>query len=395
MALPIYLISNNRLTFEISPFFGDNHKLYFNELEIVDTIKYGALYNWYAATDARNLTPVGFKIPAKADFEALLTYLGEGLVAQNKLKEIGTTYWITGNGNNLSKFNARGSGNRNNSGIFNGIKGLCWIVCTDQNTIYPYNLWINDTTFGGISWTYKTYGFTVRPLKITTTLTNGQSGTYIGNDGKVYRTICIGTQEWLADNLSETKFRDGSLIPIVTDNSAWSTLDGIHSIATTRTSSIVTYGGYPSAPVILSQKVTLPNCNIKSILLNGDAANPGTDYKIRLNIYSSVDNLPVTKLFESTNTISANIEVDNIFLFDNVFLASGDYSLVTSYEDIIVFDDAHNMNFATNNTDQYTTGKLAYFANGSWIVSDVLDLLGTINYTSAAMCYYNNDINNA
>jgi uncharacterized protein (TIGR02145 family) len=55
-------------------------------------------------------------------------------------------------------------------------------------------------------------GLSVRFVKTSTTLTDGQSGTYTGNDGKVYRTICIGTQEWLADNLNETKYRNSFAI---------------------------------------------------------------------------------------------------------------------------------------------------------------------------------------
>ena len=67
-------------------------------------------------------------------------------------------------------------------------------------------------------------GLSVRLVKNSTTLSNGQIGSYIGNDGKVYPTICINNQEWLATNLEETKYRDGNLIPNVTDNAEWTTL---------------------------------------------------------------------------------------------------------------------------------------------------------------------------
>lgn len=67
----------------------------------------------------------------------------------------------------------------------------------------------------------KKSGISIRLIKDSTTLSHGQSGTYTGNDGKVYRTICIGTQEWLADNLAETKYRNGDTIPTVTDGTTW------------------------------------------------------------------------------------------------------------------------------------------------------------------------------
>lgn len=53
---------------------------------------------------------------------------------------------------------------------------------------------------------------------------SGTPTNYVGNDGKIYRIVKIGTQYWLADNLAETKYRDGSTIPEVTDNTAWSNL---------------------------------------------------------------------------------------------------------------------------------------------------------------------------
>jgi uncharacterized protein (TIGR02145 family) len=45
-------------------------------------------------------------------------------------------------------------------------------------------------------------------------------------DGNVYRTVMIGGQVWMAENLRVTHYRNGDSIPNVTDNSAWGSLTG-------------------------------------------------------------------------------------------------------------------------------------------------------------------------
>ena len=46
-------------------------------------------------------------------------------------------------------------------------------------------------------------------------------GTLTDADGNLYNTITIGTQVWTVENLRTTKYRDGTIIPNVTDNTAW------------------------------------------------------------------------------------------------------------------------------------------------------------------------------
>ncbi len=43
-------------------------------------------------------------------------------------------------------------------------------------------------------------------------------------DGNKYRTVIIGTQEWMGENLKVSKYSDGTTIPNITDNKQWSQL---------------------------------------------------------------------------------------------------------------------------------------------------------------------------
>ena len=195
-------------------------------------IKYGALYNWYAATDLRNIANTGWHVPTMAEWQTLQSFLGSS-EAGGKMKETGLTYWASPNtgATNISEFNGRGSGLRNQDGSFSGmfVWGDYWSTTSQSqkiNALLQYNsqtLFIGQYSANG--------GKSLRLLKDSTTLTNGQSGIYIGNDDKIYRTICIGSQEWVADNLFETKYRNkdwvhgydnGVYTPI--SNSDWANL---------------------------------------------------------------------------------------------------------------------------------------------------------------------------
>lgn len=198
-------------------------------------VKYGYLYNWYAATDSRSITADdNWRIPSypivfngAGDLYTLGSYIG-GSSNGSKLLEQGSKYWDYSNGTDSFQFHARGSGRREESGEFISIKNVCeiWTSKSVDTKAVISSMYVGYFQYPGTSYNsyYKNKGLSIRLLRNSTTLTNGQTGTYTGNDGKVYKTICIGTQEWLSENLVETKYRNGDLIPIVTDNTTWSTL---------------------------------------------------------------------------------------------------------------------------------------------------------------------------
>jgi len=189
-------------------------------------VLYGYLYNWFAATDVRNIANTGWHVPTEAELDTLGTFLGGDAVAGGKLKETGLTYWDTPNtgATNSSNFNGRGSGIRENTGLFSSINGVMWFWgSTGADPWGRYRtLNYNSANLGANgAVTLTILGLSIRLMKDSTTLSDGETATYTGNDGKIYRTICIGTQEWLADNLFETKYRNGDTIPEVQDNATW------------------------------------------------------------------------------------------------------------------------------------------------------------------------------
>lgn len=82
-----------------------------------------------------------------------------------------------------------------------------------------------------------TYNAVSKTVKINVTKATGSGGvssivfnqskiygTVTDIDGNVYKTIIIGTQTWMAENLRTTNYRNGESIPNVTDNTVWTNL---------------------------------------------------------------------------------------------------------------------------------------------------------------------------
>lgn len=196
---------------------------------------YGYLYNWYAATDARGIAAEGWGVPTSADGNILMAYLGGWLVAGGKLKEEGLIYWSSPNvgSDNSVGFNGRGSGFRTyNLGSFVGQKNTMDIWGADD--VDTSNGWMlvsvrYDRAIFARGPTNKKWGLGLRLVRPATVaeqlLPDGTAcDSYTGNNSRVYRTVKIGTQVWIADNLCETKFRNGDDIPEVTNNGAWAAL---------------------------------------------------------------------------------------------------------------------------------------------------------------------------
>lgn len=211
----------------------------FSGTSIIKDIKYGYLYNWWAASDTRNIANYGWHVPNLNEYWDLMRHIDpDGTVsnntANNELREIGTLYWYMSGGLNSEKFNGRGSGLRDYSaGTFNSLREYCslWMGvelssdyawCPQLNsTVDSFaTVYYNGNNFTG-SLAYKKEGASIRLVKDSTNLSDGEEGIYTGNDGTVYKTICINNQEFLADSLVETKYRNGDDIPNITVDSDW------------------------------------------------------------------------------------------------------------------------------------------------------------------------------
>jgi uncharacterized protein (TIGR02145 family) len=68
-------------------------------------------------------------------------------------------------------------------------------------------------------------------------------GTMTDQEGNSYRTVRIGNQIWMAENLRTTKYRNGTIIPNITDNTQWQSITtGAYCSYNNNTSNDCPYG---------------------------------------------------------------------------------------------------------------------------------------------------------
>jgi uncharacterized protein (TIGR02145 family) len=146
---------------------------------------YGALYNWYTVNTGK-LAPIGWHVPAKAEWDTLLNYLrnhgynwngtttgdqtGKSLAAQSNW-DIGTLEGAVGNDltkNNSSGFSALPADMRNADGVFSNNIGQvgCWWSSTDYAASNAWGLYLHCTNPCVIFRTdYKKSGLSIRCVR--------------------------------------------------------------------------------------------------------------------------------------------------------------------------------------------------------------------------------------
>ena len=148
---------------------------------------YGRLYNWYAVDNnattkvasngGKNVCPTSWHVPSDAEWTTLTTFLGGEAVAGGKLKETGTTHWLTPNtgATNETGFTALPGGFRYAIGpYFNIGNPGAWWSSTEYLTTYAWgrsmyygNAGVFRDGDAGVDASYggKLYGFSVRCLR--------------------------------------------------------------------------------------------------------------------------------------------------------------------------------------------------------------------------------------
>jgi uncharacterized protein (TIGR02145 family) len=154
---------------------------------------YGRLYTWDVA---RNVCPTGWRLPSQQDYDKLQSIENAGL----KLKTA-MGWYHNGNGDDTYGFAALPAG------MYGGLLGQTtyfW-TSTENNgaTAYYFNLHYQSNSASSGIYDDKLYGFSVRCIKKDEIIDER------GDEPHTYKTVKIGNQTWMAENLNYVSASDG------------------------------------------------------------------------------------------------------------------------------------------------------------------------------------------
>ncbi len=231
---------------------------WYNNDAATNKATYGALYNWFAVDNnaaskiasngGKNICPAGWHVPSYAQWGVLENFLiangynYDGSTSGNKYAKsmASVTLWSSDGGagtvgnsdypayRNKSGFSGLPGGIRSTAGVFDYMTlwGYWWF--SSQLDAFPtnaYSVMLNSQNNASYASAIdKIRGHSVRCLKNSTEPLPCGELIVKDLDNNSYHTVQIGTQCWMKENLATTKYNDGSSIPNVTDNTAWSNL---------------------------------------------------------------------------------------------------------------------------------------------------------------------------
>ena len=97
--------------------------------------------------------------------------------------------------------------------LANGVGTLVYTISGTPTTTGTANFAI---ALGG-----KTCSITIAVENVIQNPTSGYGANIIDGEGNIYKTVYIGSQQWMAENLKVTKYNDGTTIPNITDETQW------------------------------------------------------------------------------------------------------------------------------------------------------------------------------
>jgi uncharacterized protein (TIGR02145 family) len=240
---------------------------------------YGRLYNWHQVMSS-DFCPAGWRVPTEADIDILIAELLGSAVAGGHMKEVGESHWNTPNlgADDSGGFRALPGGKFDLLFELLGDNCLLWLqdegvpvapVALNGSSITPFTFVANwqavtgatgyyldvstSAVFAGFVAGYNNkdvgnvlldavggltpdtqYYFRVRAYNEVGASDNSNTGlaktvysaVLIDEDGNIYTSVIIGTQEWMVENLKTTKYADGTPIPNLTLDADWIAEDG-------------------------------------------------------------------------------------------------------------------------------------------------------------------------
>lgn len=188
--------------------------------------KYGKLYNWFAVNDPRGLPPDCWLIPDEKDWKTLFEFLGGMTLAGGKIKS-GNGWNNDGGGTDEIGFGGFAGGYCDSDGYFSvqGIYGYWW--CMKDSADGTARSYYTGSSSSEIFYDYfpKSYGFSIRCLKKDHPINDTNNiikGIISDNrDNRIYKSVTIGDQTWMAENLDAAVFRNGDPIKEVKSDNEW------------------------------------------------------------------------------------------------------------------------------------------------------------------------------